>query len=523
MALGGWSTGCAFGDYDGDGWLDLFVAGYVALDLERLPPSPAGALGRARPGEAGRRGEAQKGMGAAYSAGAAYCEYRGQPVMCGPRGLKGAPDHLFRNNGDGTFTDVSARAGVADAQGLFGFGVAFLDFDDDGRLDLFVANDSTPNYLYRNRGDGTFEDVSFVSGAALNETGLEQAHMGVAVGDYDHDGRDDLHITNFADDYNVLYHNDGGGSFSDVSYPAGVAHPSIPFLGWGTALPRLRQRRLARPLRGQRPRLPDRGPLRLEHVVPAAAPALPQPPRGSSWRSSGSAGRGPGPGSRPARLRGGRRRQRRGRGRARERHRRGAGAPAQRRRQPGGPLAHPASRGRSARSVVRATRSAPSCSCTAGGARQRGEVASGRSQVSQSDLRVHFGLGATTRVERLEVRWANGPTCPVRGPGRRPGARHRSVARGRRSAGATFRRSAMRLVLGLVVVVAPTVALWPSATSRKYLAETPAVQAPARPGVSPAPPRRRSSSARAWRAMRCRPPTSCLARPGRRWPTRWRA
>ena len=112
--------------------------------------------------------------------------------------------------------------------------MAFLDFDDDGRLDLFVANDSGPNYLYRNRGDGTFQDVSYPSGAALNELGLEQAHMGVAVGDYDHDGRDDLHVTNFADDSNVLYHNDGGGMFTDVSFSAGVGHLSIPFLGWGT-------------------------------------------------------------------------------------------------------------------------------------------------------------------------------------------------------------------------------------------------------------------------------------------------
>ena len=215
-------------------------------------------------------------MGAAYRPGAAYCEYRGQPVMCGPRGLKGAGDHLFRNNGDGTFTEVSEKAGVADPLGLYGFGVAFFDFDDDGRLDLFVANDSGPNYLYRNRGDGTFQDVSLASGAALNELGLEQAHMGVAVGDYDRDGRDDLHVTNFADDTNILYHNDGGGLFSDLTFASGVGQASIPFLGWGTQLPRLRQRRMARPVRGQRPCLPTRRPLQLEHVVPATGAPVPQ-------------------------------------------------------------------------------------------------------------------------------------------------------------------------------------------------------------------------------------------------------
>ena len=346
-------------------------------------------------------------MGAAYSAGAAFCEYRGQPVMCGPRGLKGAPDHLFRNNGDGTFTDVSARAGVADTAGLYGLGVALLDYDDDGRLDLFVANDSTPNYVYRNRGDGTFEDVSYASGAALNEAGQEQAHMGVAVGDYDHDGRVDLHITNFADDYNVLYHNDGGGLFTDVSFPAGVGRASHALPGLGHRLPGLRQRRLARPVRGQRPRLPDGGPLRLEHLVPPAAPAVPE--REGEVRGAGPLGRGGfRRAARPARL-----------GRwatstttgtstswptASTRGRCCCATTAERARATGsrcGSSAIP-------RAVRPATRSAPSCYCTAGGTRQRGEVASGRGHLSQSDLRVHFGLGAATQVERLEVRWANG-------------------------------------------------------------------------------------------------------------------
>ena len=408
VAVGGWSTGCAFGDYDGDGRLDLFVAGYIALDLEHLPPSPAGAS-RREGDKPAASGEAARGnMGAAYRPGAAYCEYRGQPAMCGPRGLKGAPDHLFHNNGDGTFTDVSSKAGVADRSGFYGFGVAFFDFDDDGRPDLFVANDSNPNYLYRNRGDGTFQDVSYSSGAALNELGLEQAHMGVAVGDFDHDGRDDLHITNFADDSNLLFHNDGDGLFTDVSYPGGVGHPSIPFLGWGTHF-------LDYDNDGWLDLFVANG-----HVYPIVD--------GFDWNTSyrqrallfrnvkgkfvevGGAG---------------------GEGLATPRCARGSAAgdfdndggvdllvndiddaPALLRNLGGSRAGH----WLTLRLVGDPARRCPRDAigsvvfCTANGFRQRGEVASGRSQMSQSDLRVHFGLGPATRVDRLEVRWANGPT-----------------------------------------------------------------------------------------------------------------
>ena len=229
--MNSWSTGCAFGDYDADGWLDLFVAGYVSLDLAKLPPAPTRRAGP-RP-EARRRGRRGNGR-SLYSAGATVCVYRSEPVMCGPRGLRGAPDHLFRNNRDGTFTDVTRQAGVADEKGLYGFGVAWPDLDDDGRLDLLVANDSGPNYVYRNAATGRFEDISYPSGAALDGSGREQAHMGVAIGDYDNDGRNDIHITNFADDFNVLYRNHDGRSVTDVSFKSGVAQVSIPFLGWGT-------------------------------------------------------------------------------------------------------------------------------------------------------------------------------------------------------------------------------------------------------------------------------------------------
>ena len=210
VTLGNWSTGATFGDVDGDGRLDLFVAGYVHYDIEQ-PPIPGSSV-------------------VAFSA----CEFRGLKVMCGPRGLKGEPDHLFRNNGDGTFTDVSKKAGVDDANAYYGLGAVFVDLNNDGKLDLAVANDSTPNYLYINHGDGTFEDASYASGYALNENGRETASMGIAVGDYLNNGLLDLYNTVFSDDYNPLYRNDGGGNFTEVSYQAGIAEPTIPFLGWGT-------------------------------------------------------------------------------------------------------------------------------------------------------------------------------------------------------------------------------------------------------------------------------------------------
>jgi hypothetical protein len=210
VALGNWSTGATFGDYDGDGRLDLFVPGYVHYDIDH-PPVPGSAV-------------------VAFST----CEFRGLKVMCGPRGLKGEPDHLFHNNGDGTFTEVSTKAGVADANNYYGLTAVFVDVNNDGKVDLAVANDSTPNYLYINKGNGTFEDASYASGYALNENGRETASMGIAVGDYLNSGWLDFYNTVFSDDYNPLYRNDGDGNFSEVSYQAGIAEATIPFLGWGT-------------------------------------------------------------------------------------------------------------------------------------------------------------------------------------------------------------------------------------------------------------------------------------------------
>jgi hypothetical protein len=201
-----WNAGATWADYDNDGFVDLFVSGYVDLDLNNLPDPGTNQ----------------------------YCRYRGLPVNCGPRGLKGAGDYLFHNNGNGTFTEVGAKAGVSDKEGYYGLGCVWSDFDGDGLIDLFVANDSTPNYLYHNLGNGTFKEIGYESGTAVNEDGREQACMGVDASDYDGDGLPDIFVTNFVDDSSTLYHNDGGMRFTDVTMQAGLSEPDWNFMKWGT-------------------------------------------------------------------------------------------------------------------------------------------------------------------------------------------------------------------------------------------------------------------------------------------------
>jgi len=204
VALDNWHPGSTWGDYDGDGKLDLYVTGYVHFDRNNLPIAGSKAVNYAS------------------------CLYRGANVNCGPRGLPGEADHLFHNDGNGKFTDVTVKAGVEDKDKYYGFTAIFADVNNDGRPDLVVGNDSEPNFLYINKGDGTFDDESYVSGFALNKDGREIASMGIAAGDYENNGLLSFFVTDFGDDYKVLYHNDGDASFTDVSYKAGVAQKTIP-------------------------------------------------------------------------------------------------------------------------------------------------------------------------------------------------------------------------------------------------------------------------------------------------------
>lgn len=208
--LGGdklYATGAAFGDYDGDGFDDLFIAHYVDVDLQHLPVFGSDKT----------------------------CKYLGIDVQCGPRGLKGSPDNLYHNNGDGTFTDVSKKAGVDDPDNRFGLTAVWSDFDNDGNLDLFVTNDGQPNYLYKGDGKGRFQDIALASGVAENEDGVEQANMGLAIGDYLHTGRMNISISHFDNEYTVFYRNDGNMNFTDISVAAGMMKETRGYVGWGDA------------------------------------------------------------------------------------------------------------------------------------------------------------------------------------------------------------------------------------------------------------------------------------------------
>jgi enediyne biosynthesis protein E4 len=200
-----WGTGCAFLDYNRDGRLDLFVANYIDMDLKTTPTPDSG-----------------------------LCRYKGVPVACGPPGLTGGKNVLYRNKGDGTFEDVSDAAGITKASGTYGLGVSTLDFDDDGWTDLYVANDSNPAALYRNNHDGTFTDLAITSGCAFSQDGKPQAGMGVAVGDYDRNGTMDIFKTNFAGDTSTLYRNTGEGFCEDRTFAGGIG-TNTRWLGWGTA------------------------------------------------------------------------------------------------------------------------------------------------------------------------------------------------------------------------------------------------------------------------------------------------
>jgi hypothetical protein len=384
-----WSTGATFGDYDGDGRLDLFVGGYAQIDLSNPPYSGSKAVNFA------------------------FCQYRGVQVMCGPRGLKGEHDHLFYNNGDGKFTDVSKKLGVDDPNGYYGLGALFADVNGDGKPDLLVANDSTPNYLYMNKGDGTFEDQSYESGFALNADGREAANMGLAAGDYENNGHLSIVSTTFADDYNILFQNDGKGFFTDVSYQAGIAESSIPFVsfadgfldydndGWkdlliinGHVYPEVDKHPEWGNSYAQRPLLYHNlknGKFELVPAVEGTGLAVVSVGRGAAFGDIFNDGKisvvinnmdGV-----PVLLRN-----------VNQDHHHWVEI-----RLIGGP--------KSPRDAVGST-----VYLEAGGMRQRGDVLSGGSYLSSNDMRVHFGLGDATDAGTAEIHWPSGAKETVKLP-----------------------------------------------------------------------------------------------------------
>ena len=376
--LGGdtlWATGAAFGDYDGDGWADLFVSHYVDFHLDNMA-------------EFGSKDT---------------CKYIEIEVQCGPRGLKGSPDSLYHNNKDGTFTDVSKKAGVSDPEELYGLTAIWSDFDNDGKLDLLVTNDGQPNYLYKGDGTGKFIDAGFTSGVAYNQDGMAQANMGVAWGDYLHTGRMSLLISHFDNEYAAFYRNEGAMNFTDISMPSGIVKGSRGNVGWGDAFvdfansgwldvfvvnghvypqvdsvaagPRYREPKAL--LRNQRDGT-------FKDISKEAGPAL-QVPQVSRGMAIGDLFND---------------------GRLEAVVENLVGQPMILRPEGGEPnhwISFQLEGVKSNRLALNAR-----VRVTAGGQFQLGEVVSGGSYLSQHDLRIHFGLGSQARVDKAEVLWPNG-------------------------------------------------------------------------------------------------------------------
>jgi hypothetical protein len=366
-----WNMGCAWGDYDRDGRLDLYVSRYVDFDRARIT----------RPGSD------------------TYCRYQGIPVACGPQGLPGLADYVYHNEGDGRFREVSADVGIRDTGRAYGMGVIWVDFDNDGWPDIYVANDSMPNFLWHNKGNGQFEEIAFETGCAVSADGRAQSSMGIAVGDYDNDGWMDLLVTNFAEDYSTLYHNNHG-QFEDVTYQAGLGAVSYNQLKWGAGFADFDND-------GWKELFVANG-----HIYPQADQTK------SSYRQANQLFRN---------LRNGRFDLVAGQETGFTERRSSRGAAFGDLGNKGRieivvnnideePFLYRQSRHNS-EAWVRLKLVGTKCNrdaigaritITAGGLTQIDEVHSADSYISSSDIRVHFGLGNASAIEQLEVRWPDG-------------------------------------------------------------------------------------------------------------------
>jgi enediyne biosynthesis protein E4 len=369
-----WSTGCAFVDYDRDGLLDIAVATYVDFDISTAPA----------PGEA------------------ANCQWKGVPVMCGPRGLKRSPNLLFHNRGNGKFENVSRAAGIEKTNGHYCFSVSTFDFDDDAWPDIYIACDSTPSILYRNNRNGTFTDIAVVAGAAYNDDGREQAGMGSAIGDYDRDGHLDIYKTNFSDDTSTLYHNNGDGTFHDATFPSGIGM-NTQYLGWGTAFfdldndgwpdllqvnghvyPEVDTHKLGSEYREPRILYRNLGDGKFSDISRSSGPAIQVRTSARGLAVADLENDGSlevvitNMGEAPSLLQ-------------------------NKTRYPHHWIGLKLTGTTSNRSAIGAK-----VTLVAGGRKYVDEVRSGSSFNSSNDLRVHFGLGATSKIDTLQVRWPNG-------------------------------------------------------------------------------------------------------------------
>jgi enediyne biosynthesis protein E4 len=368
-----WGAGCAFLDYDRNGRLDIFAANYIDLDLASAPVPESG-----------------------------LCRYKGLPVACGPPGLPGGKNILYRNQGDGTFADVSVASGIARANGTYALGVSTLDFDDDGWVDLYVANDSNPSALYRNNRDGTFTDIGVTAGCAYSQDGKPQAGMGVAIGDYNHDGRMDIFKTNFAGDTSTLYANNGNGLCEDRTFASGFGR-NTRWLGWavsfldldldgwqdlflvnGHVYPEVDQVKTEAGYKQRKVVYRNRGDGRFDDVTEQLGPpvTVPKAGRGAAFADLDNDGDVDvlvnNVHDTPELYR----------------------------------LDQREPRSWSALRLVgvQSNRSAIGARVvlSAGGVTQVSEVRGGGSYYSQNDLRLHFGLGSAKTIDRIEVRWPNG-------------------------------------------------------------------------------------------------------------------